>query len=149
MSPTGVNCYSALREPNGKKSILNITKGAKIISQTIAKEDSIILEHEIRGLAPRKTIPQVLSHSIYLSDLRMINIYDFFTEYLSTSRIDFMYFTKDSPSFSLLDDMNISSRPSPIAQWIYPDEKLDDQLDYLGKTIIIERAESMLDLDLN
>lgn len=149
LNPRGVNCYCTLRESNGTKTICSVTKGTKIISQTISKDDAIILEHEVRGLTPRKTTPQILTHSIYLSNLRMINIYDFFTEYLSTSRLDFAYFTQSSPSFALLDELVIFNNPKPIAQWIHSDEKLDEQLEHLGKTIVIERPEVPLSLDFD
>ena len=145
----GVNCYSALREPNGTKNIFSVTKGTKVVSQTISNDNSIILEHEVRGISPRKTTPKVLTHSIYLSGLRIVNVYDFFTEYLTTSRIDFMYVLSNGPSFSLLDELTIMNKPMQLAQWVYQDEKLDDQLDNLGKTIVTERVENPLTLDFD
>ena len=147
--PKFVNCYSSLRNPNGKRTIFAITKNAQITEFTQVNEDNLILEYVIRGVAPSRSTPKTMSHNVHLSNLKMVNIYESFTEFLTTSGIDFMYVLQGGPSFEMLSNLNFIPPPSVVAQWSIQDEELDDQLEHLGKRVIRERELPPLELDFS
>lgn len=145
----GVNCYSSLRDHRGNKTVFSVTKGAQFTQYTPTAIDALQMEHVVRGLAPKRTIPKMLSHTIYLSELRMINVYETFVEFLSTNKIDFMYAIKNGPTFTILGSLNILPPAKALAQWAYDEEELENNLEYLGKTVIMRREESVAGLDFS
>jgi len=146
LKPTGLNCYASLREPNGKKVIFSIIKGTQFINCSVNGDDALTFEHMSRGIGKFATMT---SHSIYLSDLRIINLYETFGEFLTTDKIDFMYSVKGTGSFTMLSSLELLPPPPVLAQWTYNDDKLERSLEDLGKTVILEREQPRLELDFS
>ena len=63
-----------------------------------------------------------------------------------------MYVLENGPTFALNSsiDMNLFVPfPTILAQWAYKDERLENQLEHLGKTVVIEKEQRPLMLDLD
>ena len=149
-SAKGLNIYSSFRQPDGSKIIFSIIHGAKITSFDNVEEDSLIIHQTMRGIAPKGYSSNAsVSHSLFLSGLRIINVYEVFTEFLTVNRIDHMYVLPKGPSFTMLAALEMLPPPPIIAQWCFGDEKLEDSIDNLGKTVIKRKKEPKLELDLS
>jgi hypothetical protein len=147
---TGANFYASIREPNGKKTVFSVTKMAQLTGEwNILGKDSLSVEYLFRGVLPKKFTPKAASHEIYLSGLRVINIYETFCQFLTTNRIDFMYCAACGPNFQLLSSVEMASVPVPLAQWIYEDKKLNEAVDHLGKIVVVRKEKQSLNLDLS
>lgn len=137
----GINGFKLLKQ-NGKKTVIEETKGWRITDITPMSENSII----IRFLAAfyykqsmSDTIPyyQLFSHkkeslissNLYLNDLLAINIYDDGAEFFTNSPLDFSY-TVNNPSDSLLLKNWISNKTRlPNYQWLTNNERYFKDID--------------------
>jgi len=145
----GVNCYFSLRENNGEKKIFFINKGTKITQQTAIDPDSIIIEHVINKMSFGSKTSFNYETQIMLSGLRMINIYEAFTQYLTINRIDFMYVVNDKIKFTLLSSVDLLPPQQVLAQWTFDDEQTEDVFGDFGKEVILKRKKPRLNLDFS
>lgn len=138
----GINCYTTIKNADGNKDIVSITKRIYNLTYEIHNSNSMVLCYFLAANS--------LDHNVYISNLKMINIYESFVEFMSTSRLDFMYTLRGGPTFELFNTVRMNVQPPhPIAQWIHNESELESAIDNLGKQVVLVKEDKYSELDFD
>ena len=141
-SHKGVNCYASLRKDNGQKQIFSISKGVTITKQFAIEPDSLSIDY----FQKKTSYNNFVSHQINIAGLKLINVYEKFTEYLTTDKIDFMYVIKGGANYPLTANWQVCPN-LPFAQWAFDDDEYE--IEDLNRTVIIRRKLPPMELDFS
>lgn len=131
-------CYVE-RMSNGERNLLGIFHDNFIHNIVFRNPCSLVFEFKKSGFHN--------INSIFVKNLRHVSIYDSFGEFRSLSSLEILYSLKNNKQFSILQKVGIIKEHLPLFQWNYYDEKLEAQLDNLGKTILYDIDEDIVPLD--
>lgn len=133
--PLGANCYFAERVGASERKIFSIIQRAIIRSIEAVTETSLLVEHTTKGLLSKNS-SHILSHSIILSDVRAVAVYDSFFQVMTANRFDFLCSFNSGPKFEMLSAVEITPATIPLAMWSYTDADTEESIEHLGRRVI-------------
>ncbi len=137
-SRSGLYCLKLLRQPDGSRIPIEVMNGVRIKNFILYDNNTVIIEQSSEEVSQWRFTAQT-----YLSNLAMINVYDYSAEFLTTNSVDFVYLrqTKDA-KIAMLAEW-IHEKPGVLrAQW-FGDEDAEEILANVGPTRYIKRAVSV------
>ena len=147
---SGVCATKMIRLKSGRRIVFEENQNWRIFDWGVQSENSLYVDSLIIGYSFKghKEIQQ--SSRLFLSDLVIINVYDFAAEFISQSSIDFAYTLNDAAAtMQHLYEYTRGKVGDIKARWIYEHNDIDRMLDEvsMGRTINIVREDRTFDMD--
>lgn len=148
-SMKGVYALKLLRQADGSRIPFEEMSGIRIKKFTIFTNNTLILEQHSHGYTYKNQNIQNFDARLYLSNLAMINIYDYSAEFLTIDSIDFTYIEQSKEARVVMMSEWINEEPGILrAQW-FMDDDIDKILDRVGLRNRTRRLVASRNLDLD
>ena len=150
-NPGGGVCASKMiRLNSGRRIVFEETQNWRIFDWGITSENSLYIDSIITGFAFKGHKEVQQSSRLFLSDLIIINVFDFAAEFISQSSIDFAY-TLNTPAATMqhLYEYSRGKIGDIRARWIYAQNDVDRVLTEasIGRVLTISQDDRMFDMD--
>jgi len=118
LNNAGVYALKLLRQSDGTRIPFEEMQGIRIKDFIIQNDNSLVVEQEAHGTAFRGRKSITYDARIYLSNLAMINIYDYSAEFLTVNSVDFVYIENTKNASVVMMSEWINEQPGVLrGQW--------------------------------
>lgn len=156
-SNNGVYALKLLRHPDGTRVPFEEMRGIRIQKFIVDDDNTLIIQQHSHGKTIRwaedtRSLTYVFDARMFLSNLAMVNVYDYSAEFLTVNSIDFTYIEQTKEASVVMLSEWLNEQPGILrAQW-FMDSDIEKVLAIVGLEHKIKResvAIRNIDLDLN
>lgn len=148
----GVYALKLIRQPDGTRIPFEEMRGVRIKNFIVDDDNTLVIEQHSHGIAFPGRSTHVFDARIFLSNLAMVNVYDYSAEFLTIDSIDFTYILQTKEASVVMLSEWINDEPGILrAQW-FMDRDIEKVLATLGLDRKFKEGSSFgrnIDLDIS